>query len=152
MSLRIAGGTVYDPSNGIAGEVRDICIDQGRIVAAIPEHARTIDARGMIVMPGGVDIHSHVAGSSVNLARRLLPEEHDGDPAYAPDLHAGELPGRSGSGGTARRYGAARGAVAPSAASAAILRAENTVWPCPALAAAGAAWRAAGAGGGGAGR
>jgi len=34
----------------------------------------------MVVMPGGVDIHAHIAGSSVNHARRLLPEEHAADP------------------------------------------------------------------------
>ena len=71
--LRIAGGTVYDPANGIDGDVRDVCIDDGRIVADVPPSAMTIDARGMVVMPGGVDIHSHVASGSVNLARRLLP-------------------------------------------------------------------------------
>ena len=100
MSLRIAGGTVYDPANGINGEVRDVCVDQGRIVASTPQGTRTIDARGMIVMAGGVDIHSHVAGSSVNLARRLLPEEHDRDPAHAPDLLDDEPLARSGTGGT----------------------------------------------------
>ena len=52
----------------------------------------------MVVMPGGVDIHSHVASSSVNLARRLLPEEHLADPAPAPDLI--DRCRRSGSGGT----------------------------------------------------
>jgi len=62
--------------------------------------ARTIDARGMVVMPGGVDIHAHIAGSSVNLARRLLPEEHRADPARAPAFEEdGSLP-RSGTGGT----------------------------------------------------
>ena len=84
MTLKISGGTVYDPANGIDGEVRDICIDGGRIVAAVPADARRIDADGMIVMPGGVDIHSHVAGSSVNLARRLTPDEHQNDPCAAP--------------------------------------------------------------------
>jgi formylmethanofuran dehydrogenase subunit A len=74
--LRIAGGLVYDPANGVDGEVRDICTADGRIVADLPPDARTIDARGMVVMPGGVDIHAHVASGSVNLARRLLPEEH----------------------------------------------------------------------------
>ena len=54
----------------------------------------------MVVMPGGVDIHSHVAGASVNLARRLLPEEHDADPAPRPDLLDGEPLARSGTGGT----------------------------------------------------
>ena len=27
-------------------------------------------------MPGGIDIHSHIAGGKINLARLLLPEEH----------------------------------------------------------------------------
>ena len=100
MSLRIAGGRVYDPANGVNGDVRDVCIQDGRIVASAPADAKTIDARGMIVMPGGVDIHSHVAGSSVNLARRLLPEEHDADPAPPPALADGEPLARSGTGGT----------------------------------------------------
>ena len=99
-SLRIAGGTVFDPANGIVGETRDICIDGGCIVGDLPRGAPSIDARGMVVMPGGVDIHSHVAGASVNQARSLLPEEHDADPAAAPDLSAHEPPARSGTGGT----------------------------------------------------
>ena len=98
-ALRIAGGTVHDPANGIDGAVRDICIEAGRIVAELPDEATTIDARGMVVMPGGVDIHAHVASGSVNLARRLLPEEHAADPAPAPALADGYLK-RSGTGGT----------------------------------------------------
>jgi formylmethanofuran dehydrogenase subunit A len=96
--LRIVGGRVYDPANGVDGVVRDICVDGGAIVDSVSPTATQIDARGMIVMPGGVDIHSHVASSSVNLARRLLPEEHHADPAPAPDLIE-QVP-RSGSGGT----------------------------------------------------
>jgi formylmethanofuran dehydrogenase subunit A len=98
--LRIAGGTLYDPANGVSGEVRDVCIDAGRVVADVPASARRLDAHGMVVMPGGVDMHSHVAGGSVNLARRLLPEEHTADPAPAPALFAGEPAARSGTGGT----------------------------------------------------
>jgi len=98
--LRIVGGTVYDPAHGIDGEVRDICIDAGKVVADVSTSARRIDARGLVVMPGGVDIHSHVAGSSVNAARRLLPEEHAADPAPAPSLADGEPWPRSGAGGT----------------------------------------------------
>ncbi len=96
--LRIVGGRVYDPANGIDGDVRDICIDAGTIVDTVAATAAQIDARGMVVMPGGVDIHSHVASSSVNLARRLLPEEHHADPVPAPDLI--DQLSRSGSGGT----------------------------------------------------
>jgi len=98
--LRLIGGTVYDPANGVSGAVRDLCIDGGRIVADVPASAPRLDVTGMIVMPGGVDMHSHVAGSTVNLARRLLPEEHERDPAPAPALAAGEAPARSGTGGT----------------------------------------------------
>src|SRR5436190_2074932 len=97
--LRIVGGTVYDPANGVSGQVRDICIDGGRVVDNVPASARLLDASGMVVMHGGVDIHSHVASGSVNLARRLLPEEHEADPAVGPVLADGDV-ARSGSGGT----------------------------------------------------
>ena len=98
--LRIAGGTVHDPANAVDGEIRDICIENGRIVASLPAATPTIDARGMIVMAGGVDIHSHLASSSCNHARRLLPEEHSADPAPAPSLFDETAPARSGTGGT----------------------------------------------------
>jgi formylmethanofuran dehydrogenase subunit A len=92
--LRIAAGRVYDPANGIAGEVRDVCVQDGKIVADVPGHARRIDARGMVVMPGGVDIHAHIAGPKVNAARKLLPEEHRADVLERTEI------ARSGSGGT----------------------------------------------------
>ncbi len=98
--LRIAGGTVYDPANGIDGRVRDVCIEDGRIVAEVPRGASVVDARGMVVMPCGVDIHSHLASSACNLGRRLLPEEHMAGPAPAPELDPSEAPARSGTLGT----------------------------------------------------
>jgi formylmethanofuran dehydrogenase subunit A len=97
--LRIAGGTVYDPANQVDGQVRDVCVEDGRIVASLPDGVPTLDARGMVVMPGGVDIHSHFASSSCNHARRLLPEEHAAEPAPAFDL-SDDTTSRSGTGGT----------------------------------------------------
>jgi len=97
--LRLTSGTVYDPANGVDGVVRDVCIEAGRIVAELPVGAPRLDVRGMVVMPGGVDIHAHVAGSSVTHARRLLAEEHAADPVPAPRLADGPSP-RAGSGGT----------------------------------------------------
>ncbi len=38
--------------------------------------AEIIDASGMMVMPGGVDIHCHIAGAEVNSGRLLRPEDH----------------------------------------------------------------------------
>ena len=96
--LRIVGGALHDPANGVDGEERDVCIEDGKVVASLPRGAPTLDARGMVVMPGGVDIHAHFASSSCNHARRLIPDEHAADPAPAPALAEGES--RSGSGGT----------------------------------------------------
>jgi formylmethanofuran dehydrogenase subunit A len=98
--LRIVGGAVHDPANGVDGEARDVCIEDGRIVADVPAGAPTLDARGMVVMPGGVDIHSHFASSSCNHARRLVPDEHAADAVPAPELRDGEPLARSGSGGS----------------------------------------------------
>jgi formylmethanofuran dehydrogenase subunit A len=97
--LRVTGGAIHDPANGIDGDVRDICIDSGRIVASLPADAPVLRADGMVVMAGGIDIHAHVAASSVTLGRRLLPEEHALDPVVAPALDDGTIP-RSGTGGT----------------------------------------------------
>jgi formylmethanofuran dehydrogenase subunit A len=66
------GGTVYDPANGVDGVIKDICIADGRIVANV-DGGRTIDATGMMVFPGGVDVHTHVAGGALNFARGLVP-------------------------------------------------------------------------------
>jgi formylmethanofuran dehydrogenase subunit A len=73
--LRITGGKVYDPANGVNGEVRDVCIQDGRIVADV-SGGRTTDATGMIIFPGGVDVHTHVAGAALNFARAMIPEDH----------------------------------------------------------------------------
>src|SRR5262245_64205816 len=71
--LRITGGKVYDPANGCNGEVRDICIADGRVVPQV-EGGPLINAAGMVVLPGGVDIHTHVAGAALNFARAMTPE------------------------------------------------------------------------------
>jgi formylmethanofuran dehydrogenase subunit A len=98
--LRIVGGTVHDPANGVDGETRDLCIEAGRIVERLPDGVPTLDARGMVVMPGGVDIHAHFASSSCNHARRLIPDEHAADPAPAPHLRGDDVLPRSGTGGS----------------------------------------------------
>jgi len=77
MLTKLAGGRVYDPANGVDGERRDIFIRDGRIVAdpgAKPD--AVLDVSGKVVMSGAIDIHSHVSGGKVNIARALLPEEH----------------------------------------------------------------------------
>jgi formylmethanofuran dehydrogenase subunit A len=83
MLLRLKGGRVYDPANGVDGEVRDLYLRDGRI-AATPAAAEPIDREydlsGRIVMAGAIDMHTHIGGGKLNLARAMLPEDHRADP------------------------------------------------------------------------
>ncbi len=79
--IGIINGRVYDPCNGIDGKVRDIWVKDGRIVSPAEvdrSAADIIDADGMVVMPGGVDIHSHIAGGKVNAGRKMRPDDSRG--------------------------------------------------------------------------
>lgn len=75
----LKGGQVYDPANGVHGEVRDVWMQDGRIIPVPNDPADRaeiqVDVSGMIVMPGGVDMHCHIAGPKVNTARKMLPEQ-----------------------------------------------------------------------------
>lgn len=78
MLTKLAGGTIYDPSQSLDGVVDDIFIRDGWIIENPGPGTRfddVIDATGHIVMAGGIDIHSHIAGGNVNTARVLLPEQ-----------------------------------------------------------------------------
>jgi formylmethanofuran dehydrogenase subunit A len=86
-TLRLRGGRVIDPANGVDA-VRDIGVRDGRIVELHPKEAvgEDIDASGCVVMAGGIDMHTHIGGGKVNLARMLLPEDHrlNRDPIALP--------------------------------------------------------------------
>ena len=94
---KIAGGTLYDPANGIDGQVRDLWIADGRIVTAPADPTvrpvKTIDASGLVVMPGGIDMHCHIAGPKVNVARKMRPEEkRKGERMHRTNItHSGTL-------------------------------------------------------------
>src|SRR5204863_3441938 len=80
MSLvKIASGLIYDPANEIDGIVRDIWIQDDKIAAPPTDpdinSDKIIDATGLVVMPGGVDMHAHIAGPKVNVARKMRPED-----------------------------------------------------------------------------
>lgn len=97
--LKIINGQVFDPANGINGAIRDVCILDGRIVEASRCQDRDgdvdiIDAAGCAVMPGGVEIHSHIAGPKVNNGRIMCPEDH------YDHFHSSTLATRSGTGYT----------------------------------------------------
>ena len=61
--LVIRGGRVIDPASGLDA-IRDVAIAGGRIAAVAANIAgdapETIDARGKLIVPGLLDIHTHV--------------------------------------------------------------------------------------------
>ena len=79
MITKLQNARIYDPINRINGKIKDLYIKNGHIIDK-PKHgeriSRTINLKNKIIMAGGIDIHSHIAGGKGNLARLLLPEEH----------------------------------------------------------------------------
>ncbi|MFR9374557.1 amidohydrolase family protein, partial [Streptococcus pneumoniae] len=60
--LLIKNGRVMDPKSGL-DQVCDVLVQDGKIIKIAPEiteeGAETIDATGLVVAPGLVDIHVH---------------------------------------------------------------------------------------------
>ncbi len=95
----IKNGTIIDPANHVARFVGDVWIEYDRVIArpVTGKPDRTIDASGRIVMPGGVDMHSHFAGPKVNAGRQIiarttmipgewLNEIRDASSPFVPDI------------------------------------------------------------------
>ena len=86
-SLLIKGGHVLDARNGVDA-VRDVAIADGRIASVAPDIPATdaavvVDARGLFVTPGLIDIHAHVFyGTEANT------EYSNGPRAVPPDSHS----------------------------------------------------------------
>ena len=88
MLIKLTGGRIYDPANNVSGAVRDIHVEDGKIVAPRPDARadETYDIAGKIVMAGAIDPHTHIGGGKMTIARALLPEDHRGDPVTRTKL------------------------------------------------------------------
>jgi len=91
--LKLAGGTVVDPVSNMTGEVRDLWIRDGKIIATPTEPVvhTTIDVSNRIIMAGAIDMHCHIAGPKVNTARKMQPEQHRSAPQGRSALEDGIL-------------------------------------------------------------
>ncbi len=82
MLIKLSGARVFDPTQNWNGEVRDIFMRDGRMVAE-PEPGARIDETyslpGRVIMAGAIDMHTHIGGGKVNIARMMLPEDHRRD-------------------------------------------------------------------------
>jgi dihydroorotase len=73
-ALRITGGRVFDGLRFCA-EGTEVCICDGRFVSPnqLPKEALQLDARGLMVVPGLIDMHAHVFdGVTIGIS----PDEH----------------------------------------------------------------------------
>lgn len=82
MYTKLTNGIVYDPVHGINGKQRDIYICDGYITRKPSPNVKicqTFDMKGKVIMAGAIDIHTHIGGGKVNIARMMLPEDHKAD-------------------------------------------------------------------------
>ena len=80
MLIELQNCRVVDPTQpqlkNSADELSSIWIDEGRIIAPADSGATACkkDLSGAIVMAGGIDLHTHIGGGKVNLARMLMAD------------------------------------------------------------------------------
>src|SRR6187551_3085702 len=90
MITHLKNGKLYDPAHNKNGVVEDIYIRDGYIVAKPSPSEKinqTYDLTGKIVMAGAIDMHSHIGGGKVNIARMMLPEFQETKRYTEPEAH-----------------------------------------------------------------
>jgi len=79
MIIQLKSGIVFDPANKIFNKEKDIFIKNGKIIDRSDLNKkidRVINCKDKIVMPGAIDLHTHIGGGKVNIARLMLEEFH----------------------------------------------------------------------------
>ena len=90
MITHLKNGKLYDPTNGKDGVIQDIYISGGRIIAKPSNNEKishSFDLNGKIVMAGAIDMHSHIGGGKINIARMMLPEFQESRRYSEPEAH-----------------------------------------------------------------
>jgi formylmethanofuran dehydrogenase subunit A len=87
--LLLRNACVFDPVNGIQGDIMDLAIRDGHIVESVGRNAEVLDAQGLLTLPGGIDSHTHICGTKVNFGRYMMPEDmRAGRTARRGKMHA----------------------------------------------------------------
>ena len=79
---RLVGAKLVDPSSNFNGLAVDLVIDGERIAEVSPAVKQPVsnggetivDMNGCLLMAGGIDLHTHIGGGKLNLARLLMQE------------------------------------------------------------------------------
>jgi len=95
MAIKLTGGEIYDPAHQVDGKKQDLYIVDGKVTHVLPDNEKitqTHDLSGCIVMAGAIDLHTHIGGGKVNIARTMMLEDEHAHP------HPGTHICRSGNG------------------------------------------------------
>ena len=90
MITLLKNGRIYDPANSKDGVIQDLYIRDGLIITKPASHEKTTqtyDLTGKVVMAGAIDMHSHIGGGKVNIARMMLPEFQETKNYSEPEAH-----------------------------------------------------------------
>jgi formylmethanofuran dehydrogenase subunit A len=96
--IEIANARIIDPLHPKNGQIASLFILADRCVEATSEPCQqTVDLSGAIVLAGGIDLHTHIGGGKVNLARLLMakvlsPEQR----TVWPTVQTGQMYARQG--------------------------------------------------------
>ena len=89
MAVKLSGGIIYDPAHQIDGEQKDLYIIDGKITHHLPDHekvTRTHNVNDCIVMAGAIDLHTHIGGGKVNIARTMMLEDQHAHPHHGNEV------------------------------------------------------------------
>jgi len=89
MAIKLTGGKIYDPANQIDGETKNLIISNGKIQSSLSDNEKLdqeFDLSDCIVMAGAIDLHTHIGGGKVNIARTMMLEDAHSHPHPASDL------------------------------------------------------------------
>lgn len=94
MRTEFRNARIVDPTHTANGKIASLWIEGDRVIDAptndLPAD-EVIDLKGALLLAGGIDIHTHIGGGKVNLARLLLSDLPESDRSVWPTRRTGEL-------------------------------------------------------------
>ena len=72
MIIELKNANVFDPHNKIFNKKKNILIKDGKIINELEKNEKinkSINCKDKIIMPGAIDLHTHIGGGKVNIAR-----------------------------------------------------------------------------------